>query len=280
MKTKKHEHASVKKEVDLLMSKGLSAERHEKLRENLRHCDDCRAYYNLQRDVEDVLFEGEAALNPAATSRLADLVVAQNSPQPQKAGLFSLTKLIPAAIAATAALFLVVLSQNAQVSSDTSSANESEFQSRGSDSVLSEAAISLLRVDAKAKKLVAFNPNTTPRVQNGEIIQVTYRNNNFSHAALWGLDTSGQLERYQPKADALHPFALKSHSTLTAFGNAWKIKTEADSLRLIAVFAHDAFKMGEVEENLRNALQNGAGDLSDQLPTGLLLHEVQLEVVH
>ncbi len=246
-------HQRSRRAIDRLLTRGLSPQRHAKLRDHLRECDDCRAYYERSRRLEDALFAGRD-LNPAAAERLGALVVASEARATRR-------PLALGVLAAATALILAVI---------TWPPPQDDFVARGALAAAGE--LSVFRVDAQTRAIERLPEGAS--VHAGEVIQLAYMSRGFDHAVVVGVDARGEVQWYHPAEPNSGGVPLRPDGVEEPFGGAWTITAPPGPLRFHALFARGAVPMGELEDALSTL---AVGAAPSPLP-GVSAHQYTLQV--
>lgn len=205
-----------RRDVERLVAGELGLQRHAVLREHLRACSPCRAYYDQARSIEEALYP-PAALSPAAIDRLADGLLAPTPAAPRRRAW----ALVPA-LAAAAALALVWVRGSGDDGFAPRGDGGLDAELPGLSAFVIGAAGSMRRLEASA---------LGAPVDGEDVLQLAYSSAGYAFGAVVGIDAGWDLEWYHdstPLAQGLRD---------EPFGGAWKIVAAPGPLRLFALFS-------------------------------------------
>jgi hypothetical protein len=226
----------VRREVDRLVTDGLTGARHAALREHLRGCEGCRVYYESARRIEEALYP-PAALSPASIDRLAELVAAD--PRPSRRAWWAI---LPALATAAAATLLWVRS------------DEDDFTPRGGGSGGRSAALSAFAIDPAAGAAVRLEDGAA--VRRDTVVQLAYDNGGFAFAVVVGVDAHGTVQWYEPGFPG-EGVALAANVHAEPMGSAWRIVAPAGPLRLFALFSERPVAPAAVQDAVTELRASG-----------------------
>ena len=229
-----------KRDIERLLSQGLSEVSFRNLWSHLKTCTDCRAYYEQERQIENVLFSTNA-LNVAAIERLASAVV----PSPSISSAWKEWRWVAALAPMVASLLVMVAVQRTP---PVVRHQESDFAARGGLSTDLRAGLSAFLIEPETRQVERLGRHAAEiPVNPQQIVQFAYRNRDFQFVEVFGVDGNFQIHWRPDSTEKDGGVALRRDVQDEPLSSAWQMPMSG-RLRVFGIFSNAPIERAKIQK--------------------------------